>query len=187
MIYIGDISKQDFLVLKGLAESSLNILEFGVGASTQVISNYCTGKFVSVDTEEYWINKTKLNLDHLKIKKVAEFKRYDKFTPEGEYDFIFNDGVDHLRSDFAINMWSFLKVGGYLAYHDTRRHQDMNNVLNLISRYFNEIESVELNKNHSNITVVKKKTYEPYEDWNAIEERNNLLPKGFPNPPYSTF
>ena len=34
MIYIGDISKQDFLVLKGLAESSLNILEFGVGAST---------------------------------------------------------------------------------------------------------------------------------------------------------
>jgi len=184
MIYIGDISKKDYLVLKELAEKSQNILEFGVGASTQVISNYCTGDFTSIDTSDYWIEFTKKNIAHLEIKNCANFMSYHSFKPKGEYDFIFDDGVDNLRNEFAINMWKHLKIGGYIAFHDTRRKQDISNVTNLILNYFNEIEDVNINKNGSNIIVIKKKIYEPYEEWNIAEERSDLLPKGYPKPPH---
>ena len=55
--YIGDISKADALVLKELAENATAILEFGCGASTQVMSVYTKNRIISIDTSQEWIDK----------------------------------------------------------------------------------------------------------------------------------
>ena len=47
----------------------------------------------------------------------------------------------------------------------------MNNVLEIVGRYFLEIDSIQLNEASSNITVLKKKVAEPWEDWNIVEGR----------------
>lgn len=177
MNYIGDISKNDFLVLQEAATKYKNILEFGVGASTQVILNYTSGSFVSIDTSQDWIDITKKNIEFLNINKPLDILTYDEFKPSGSYDFVFNDGVDHLRSSFGIFIFPYIQVGGVLAYHDTRRGGDMMNVLELVKRYFNEIDVIEMNKNNSNITFIRKKQYQPYEEWNVAEGKISL-PKG---------
>lgn len=169
--YIGDISKADAQILKDLALISTNILEFGCGASTQVIANYCKYNFTSVETEKWWIERTQENLDLLGIKKGVKFEDYYKFVPEGEYDFIFDDGTDEFRLPFAFKTWQHLKIGGYLLFHDTRRGRDVQNISDFIVKHSPEIESVFINKDHSNITVIKKKVAEFYENWNEVEGR----------------
>jgi predicted O-methyltransferase YrrM len=173
MEYIGDISKNDFLVLKELASKSMNILEFGVGASTQIILNYSFGNVTSIDTSDDWIELTKKNLAYLDIKKPINFQKYENFKPiiDTKYDFVFNDGIDSLRNSFGVFIFEHIKVGGILAYHDTRRLRDIKNVSNLLHRYHNEIDLIEINKNQSNITLIRKKNYEPYEDWNIVEKK----------------
>jgi len=81
MDYIGDISTNDFLILKELAIKSTNILEFGVGASTQIILNYTHGIVTSIDTSDEWIELTKKNLQYLNINKSIDFQRYENFQP----------------------------------------------------------------------------------------------------------
>ena len=98
--YIGDISKNDSIVLSELAAQSKNILEFGVGASTQVIAAFAKGKFTSIDTSIEWIDKTKKNLHLLEINLPINFCLYKDFLPSHDkYDFIFNDGLDSLRRE----------------------------------------------------------------------------------------
>jgi predicted O-methyltransferase YrrM len=191
MLYIGDISKNDFLVIKELATNHKSILEFGVGASTQVIANFTSGKFTAIDTSHEWIELTKKNLEYLNISNTFESILYNNFVPpfDIKYDFVFNDGIDELRSPFGIYIFPYIEVGGILAYHDTRRPQDVMNVTNLINTYYNEIDLIEVNKNGSNITLIKKKKYEPYEDWNIVEEKISLtkggsVPKGVILPPH---
>src|ERR1035437_170316 len=169
--YIGDISKTDALVLKELAEKSKKILEFGCGASTQVLSEYTTGVLISIDTSTDWIDKTKSNINILEIKNIPTFEFYDSFIPDCNFDLIFDDGVDHLRKDFAITMCKYLQIGGYMAFHDTRRWHDQKNVVDVIHQYFNQIESVKCNYKSSNITILKKKNTEDYNDWNIAEGR----------------
>lgn len=184
MDYIGDISNADFLVLKEFALKSENILEFGVGASTQVIANYNKGAFTTLDTSEHWINLTKKNITYLGIKEDTTFLLYNNFKPIGTYDFVFNDGVDHLRNEFGLKIWEYIKVGGVLAYHDTRRQGDVNNVIQVISKHFNEISDVQFNVNSSNITLIYKKELQPYYDWNIAEQRVMNMPKDYSVPLY---
>lgn len=181
MQYIGDLSRNDFLILKELASNSTNILEFGVGASTQIILNYTFGKVTSIDTSDEWIQLTKKNLEYLNINKPIDFQKYEDFRPniDTKYDFVFNDGIDALRNNFGILIFENLKVGGVLAYHDTRRSIDIKNVSNLINKYHNEIDLIEINKNQSNITLIRKKNYEPYENWNIVEEKIQLIKGGY--------
>lgn len=172
--YIGDISKNDALLLKELAEKSMSILEFGPGASTQVMVAYTKGTIISVETEPSWIDRCRENLDSLKLPwslPKVEFKNYYDFDYSGEYDFIFNDGADEFRLPFAIASWKHLKIGGYFAFHDTRRTQDIKRLCVFIEKYSPEIEFVFINRNHSNITVIRKKQAEFYEDWNLDEGR----------------
>ena len=179
MVYIGDISHEDYLVLRKLAEESKNILEFGVGASTQVISRYSNGEFTTIDTSSEWIEKTKANILQLGFNIYPEFSLYDDFKPSGKYNFVFNDGVDNLRLSFALMIWDYIPPGGVIAFHDTRRPNDVANVTALINAKFNEIDKIEMNKNHSNITLIHKKEPEPYKDWNITEGRVNFKPKGY--------
>jgi roadblock/LC7 domain-containing protein len=175
--YIGDISKEDACVLAHLAESSSFILEFGVGASTQVLSAYADNPIVSLDTSKEWIERTRINLGLLKIENSPAIFHYETIIdhlvgyPNLAFDLIFDDGVDELRREFAIHSWRSLKVGGILALHDTRRLQDIQNVCAVIENFGNEIEKVLFNYQHSNITLIYKKEYEPYENWQITEKK----------------
>jgi predicted O-methyltransferase YrrM len=192
MNYIGDLSKYDYEVLKELSSTSIEILEFGVGASTQILRNFSVGNLTSIETSEFWIDITKKNLEFLNINKYVRFFMYQDFNPDlEEYDFVFNDGVDSLRSEFGIKVWKNIKVGGVIAYHDTRRSKDIENVIELVNQFKDEVDSVIFNVNNSNITIVKKKMKDsviyndnidiqhilrefPYYDWNNTEKKIRL-------------
>lgn len=176
--YIGDVSKADAEVLAYYAAKSKNILEFGCGASTQIMSFNTGSNILSVDTEFLWIDKTRGNLDLLGIGENVRFEDYGVFMRDlnntaisREYDFVFDDGADHLRVDFARIIWPHIKIGGRLAFHDTRRFHDFANALGLLAYYQNEIDKVYFNTAKSNITIIQKKIAEPYDNWQISENK----------------
>jgi predicted O-methyltransferase YrrM len=175
--YIGDISKADAEVLNQCARKYANILEFGCGASTQVIAASAGISLVtSIDTDQGWIEKTIGNLALLEIKKEVTFLTYDTFMSmvkdgKRDFDFIFVDGVDSLRRTFAIDIWPYLVAGGIMAFHDTRRAHDFRNVLEVLAQFQNEVGTVEFNCQHSNITIVQKNAPEPYDNWQITENK----------------
>ncbi len=169
--YIGDIAKEDAIILRDMARESTNILEFGVGASTQVLAAYAKGKVTSVETDMNWVKRTKENLILLDISTEVEFRDYYTFEPEGEYDLIFDDGATEFRLPFAQKTWKHLKIGGYLLIHDTRTSREVQVVHDFMKEFSPEIESIFINKDHSNITVIKKKVAEFYINWNETEDR----------------
>jgi predicted O-methyltransferase YrrM len=169
--YIGDLSKADAKILKELATVSTRILEFGVGGSTQILAAYGLGTLTTIETSLEWTERTKENLKLLGIEKEVVFLEYNDFIPEGEYDLIFDDGADEFRLPFAFNTWNHLSVGGFMLFHDTRRGKDVQNIADFIVKHSPEIESVFINKDHSNITVINKKKAEFYENWNEVEGR----------------
>ena len=169
--YIGDISEQDAVVLKELAEQSTSILEFGCGASTQVLAAYTKGYVVSIETAPAWIRKTKVHLERLGLLEVVAFRSYDEFkeSPTRPNDLVFNDGVLGLRREFAMLAWDHIKVDGIMCFHDTRTTPVVLDVAHLFSEKSAEIHSMIVNQDHSNITVIHKKSAEHYENWNLIE------------------
>lgn len=170
--YIGDISKNDAEVLKEMAETHDNILEFGVGASTQVLSAYSKNSIIAVDTSVEWLEKTKRNIELLEIKNVPSFVFWEQgimFTKF--FDFVFDDCADEYRKDFALKIWPQVNIGGILAFHDTRRWQDARNVCHVLEQIYESVDRVIWNYNHSNITLVYKKEHEPYENWQETENR----------------
>lgn len=178
--YIGDVSRRDAELLKKLAEGSHRILEFGVGASTQIFAAYGRGTVDAVDTSPDWIAKTKRNLARLGIgESTVRFHDYYEFTPAGMYDLIFVDGMNELRLPFALMMWRSLITGGRMALHDTRRTHpygkadtsDVQHVAAILERHSTEILRVDLNQNDSNTTVIVKREPLLLEDYNAIEGR----------------
>lgn len=169
--YIGDISKADSVILRNMAKQSTNILEFGSGGSTQVLAAYTKGKVASVETDKNWMVRTNENLRLLEINTEVEFKDYYSFIPEGEYDLIFDDGATEFRLPFAQLTWKHLKIGGYLLIHDTRTSREVQVVHDFMKEFSPEIESIFINKDHSNITVIKKKVAEFYINWNETENR----------------
>ena len=168
--YIGDISKEDAQVLADLAINAKSILEFGVGATTQVLRHYSEGSMTSLDTNPMWVSKTIQNLANLGIIKEVVFLDYRAFFPTS-YDLIFDDGIAELRLEFALKTWRYLSIGGFLVFHDTRRLPDMQNVCRVIEAFYPEMETIELNKNKSNLTVIKKKEPAHFEDWGFAEGR----------------
>lgn len=180
--YIGDISEQDAEVLKAWAEDSKNILEFGVGASTQVLGAYTQGKLLSIDTERSWMEKTAVHLQRLRI-EVGKVRilPYDMVMNDisfanangnviPSFDLVFDDGVDNLRRDFAFNIWPHIVPNGWLLFHDQRRKQDWDNAAALIDKYWQEIGLVYYNHEDSNITCIQKRaTPAIYDNWQLSE------------------
>jgi len=174
--YIGDLSQQDAALLGRYASTAQAALEFGVGGSTQIIAQAIPAgaSFRSLDTDPGWIDATQEKLHRLGVGDRCQIAGYDEWVPDGaRFDFIFDDGVDHLRRSFAFRTFPLLTVGGVLLFHDTRRLRDVQNVLALVEAFFDEIEYVSLNEHvegvASNITVVRKKAKEPYVNWNFSE------------------
>lgn len=177
--YIGDVSREDAALLRSLAECSRRILEFGCGASTQIFAAYAVGTVTSIETDPAWIARTKRNLAALQIEREVDFRLYDDFRLDGDYDLIFVDGIDELRAAFSLLTWPALRVPGMMLFHDTRRIKphgvsptsDVQNVLALVERFSPEVDRVLLNAGHSNTTVVMKCTPLPYVDWMKSEAR----------------
>lgn len=176
--YIGDISRQDAELLEHYASLSRSVLEFGVGASTQVIAQSIPAgaTFVSLDTEDEWMARTADCLARLGVERRCRMTRYSEWPAlPDRFDLVFDDGKDALRREFAMRSFPMLVPGGAMLLHDTRRVEDVRNVTTLVETFFEEVEHVHLNKRvagvSSNITVVVKKKREPYVDWNAAEGR----------------
>lgn len=193
--WVGDLSIQDANILNNYIITcshdhdyeGKNILEFGVGGSTQIIlqSMHPIDRLQSVETENIWVEKTEDCLNKLKISlDVRTNHSYllwndfvakticDGFEP---FDIIFNDGVLTHREWFGKNTWKFLKPGGIMLWHDTRHDNTVGWITELIREHSNEIETVHFNKKwlgkSSNMTVILKKEYEPYVNWNYAEDK----------------
>lgn len=171
--FIGDLSLEDADILAGYAQHADSILEFGSGGSTQIFAQFNASCIISVETDQDWITLTKTRLK--KLDKTVEFIPY---TTEfnRSFDLIFVDGVDHLRRDFAIETWKYLKPNGIMVFHDTRRFQDFQNAAWIAQLYFNEIKRIDVNASASNgatsnMTILHKKQYEPYVNWNDEENK----------------
>lgn len=179
MKFVGDLSRQDAALLERYARGARGALEFGAGGSTQIIAQSLPegASFLSLDTEPSWIATTQENLRRLGVNDRCQLRRYEDWAPMDatRFDLIFNDGVGHLRRDFTLRSFPLLAIGGALLFHDTRRQQDVCNVLGLVEIFFEEIEHISLNERvdgaSSNITVVRKKSREPYVNWNVAEGR----------------
>jgi predicted O-methyltransferase YrrM len=187
MKYIGDLSARDAEVLTIAASGAKDILEFGCGASTQILAQAMgpDAFLVSLDTSDDWIRRTYLNLMALgvpdTIYRLDDYAGWqDRYLTD--WGLIFVDGIDSERGVFAKAAFPRLAIGGAMLFHDTRRPQDLKNVLELAMEYGNEISDVMLNVNGSNISVVVKKAFEPYENWNVVEGRSDWMTGAVPPP-----
>jgi predicted O-methyltransferase YrrM len=167
--FTGDLSLEDAGVLLDYANQSADILEFGSGGSTQLFSQSTAKTIVSVETDPGWIALTKSRLNLLDKIPVTFIEYTTKFNQE--FDLIFVDGIDYLRREFAIETWKYLRVGGTMIFHDTRRFGDFQNCAWVAQLYFNEISQILVNTHNSNITVLHKKAHEPYVNWNHTENK----------------
>lgn len=166
--FIGDLSIQDALVIEWFGSQSKRILEFGAGGSTQIFAQCLPDVLISVETAPEWIEKTKRNIERYESVTRPVFTSYGSH-PRQEYDLIFVDGVWDLRRDFAQQTWPLLKVGGQMIFHDTRRWFDAENVMLTAKMYFDEVDSIHMNIDDSNCTIVSKCKKVEYVNWNETE------------------
>lgn len=171
--FIGDLSLQDADILTQYASQSKTILEFGSGGSTQILSQSGVEKIISIETDPQWITKTQKKLQTLGTAHKVTFLDYREQFDQ-QFDMIFVDGIYQLRKQFAINTWRYLKIGGMMLFHDTRRFQDFQNAAWIAQLYHTEISRIDVNapasdSQASNISVIHKKISEPYVNWNETE------------------
>jgi hypothetical protein len=180
--WIGDLSLQDAHLLHHyILTTNGNIIEFGVGGSTQIIAQTMKGsrKLISIDTSPEWMELTERVLKLLKCKNYffVHWEQWSKRSGLSNLDvgLIFNDGYVELREQFGIDTWPLLMPGGLMIFHDTRHLSVIRNITRLIEVYHNEIEDVRLNEKwhgcSSNMTAIRKKNHEPYVNWNHIENK----------------
>lgn len=177
--WVGDLSLADAETLVRFGQQSKRILEFGVGGSTQILSQCMPDVQISLDTSLDWIGITQTKMKQITNRSEVAFYDYSNLdtiiaSQLEPFDMIFVDGVDNLRFEFAMKTWSLLKVGGVMVFHDTRRVNDVANVLNTALNHFAEVKGIDLNiadslGKTSNMSVIYKKIAEPYENWNLTE------------------
>lgn len=168
MRFIGDLSHEDAVVLEFYGLVSPRILEFGAGGSTQIFAQCMPEVLISVETSQEWIDKTKRNIERFRPCTDPVFVQYGSH-PRHEYDLIFVDGVWDLRRDFAQSTWPLLRVGGQMIFHDTRRWFDAENALLTAKVYFDEVDTIHMNTDNSNCTVLTKRDKIEYVNWNESE------------------
>jgi hypothetical protein len=169
--FVGDLSLQDACVLVEYGRKSKNILEFGAGGSTQIFAQCMPTRLVTVETDPRWIDRTMSRVAMLDKKTEPAFVPFDYYPTNFAADLIFVDGASELRGKFCLNTWDQLKVGGVMIFHDTRRPEYFQHVLNLSHTFFNEIGRIDVNVNQSNMTVVHKGPRLSYVDWNQTESK----------------
>ncbi len=188
--FVGDLSREDAEIIELYASGSSGVLEFGAGGSTHIIAQSTASgvPFVSLETDQAWIQMTEERLEKIGVREKCKFVLYDDdwraniVTACGEYSMVFVDGADSLRRQVSVETWPLLNVGGFMLFHDTRRIGDFENMVSVMQTYQNEIESVFCNQRFSgissNVSVIKKKQLEPYVDWNLVCEKPDWMRGG---------
>ena len=171
MKYGGDNSKADAALLVKEAAKDSSLLEFGSGASTQVLAQATQGHVLSLDTDQGWLDRTRRNLELLRVPAERYQLRLYATDVEGPFDLILVDGIDSERAAFSRWAWKLLKVGGLILFHDTRRKADLLMVLDLLLEHRDEVGDVLLNAEGSNLSGFRRKMPEPYVNWNVAEGR----------------
>jgi hypothetical protein len=185
MKYLGLISKFDAAVLEKYGKWAGKTLEFGMGGSTMIFAQ-CGTQLYSLETDPYWIDRTRSNLvdlgaDFSKIRLMG----YNPGLPgcDGQlFDLVFVDGTAEDRFPFALAAFQRLKLGGWILFHDTRCKEDLRNMLDMMLVYQNEIGEVKMNMDHSNISGCTRKAPEPQYDWSKAEGRTRWM-DGLEPPP----
>lgn len=178
MIYLGDLSRADVRVLTWAARKAVNILEFGVGASTQVLCQVCMShaQIRSVDTSVEWIKAVNEILNEMGIDRDISFHRYNDFVANDKYDLIFVDGYKTQREEFAQDIWPHLeKHGGRMLIHDSRKKMAGRIVSALVTKYQNEIKNIEISKDNSNMIAITKRLKLKYRNWNIDEKKEEWM------------
>ncbi len=175
MHLIGDLSEQDIRVLGRFAvEAKQCVIEFGCGGSTQIFATFVMPNIsvISFDTSDEWIKRTQDNFQKLNIHRfpAVQFKHYHQLagiTAVGvnACDLMFNDGLRDKRVEFATLAWQALSPGGHLLWHDCRRPQDQFEIVQFVADHADEVETLHLAYEHSNLAVIKKRRLLPLEDW----------------------
>jgi len=185
MKFIGDLSKQDVAILQEYTSKAKTVLEFGVGGSTQIIAQSCSGYIHSIDTSSEWINTTLENFKRLSITQPVNFELLVDwliYNDVNTYDVIFNDGIPKHRNMFSLQAWKLLNFGGVMIYHDSRIPSHIDDILCLYQKHWLEIESILVNHNDSNMTIIKKRLPVEYVNWNVAEDKP-LWMQGLEKPP----
>lgn len=177
--FIGDVSKEDADVLAFYASISNSILEFGMGGSTQILAQAKNKEsfLYSVDNFPKYRDRAMAFVDELNCNYNIKAGLYNELDLESyQFDMIFNDGMGQDRPVFAQHAWNHLRSGGVLLTHDTRHAIDFAPVWDFVKNNHNSISRVDINAvasngKSSNITVIHKKEYEPYVNWNYTENK----------------
>lgn len=174
MKYIGLLSIQDAAVLEKYGRWAGKTLEFGMGGSTMIFAQ-CGTQLWSMETDQDWIERTRHNLDLLKVDpskyRMLPYTRNLEGCTGELFDLVFVDGTAEGRFPFAYEAFKRLKMGGWMLFHDTRWKPDFRNMLDTIMVYQNEISDIKLNMDHSNISGLQRKPDEPYYKWEDVEGR----------------
>lgn len=191
LIYIGSLSKGDALILAECAYKASKVLEYGVGASTQIFAQHCSqgSSITSLDTKQEWIETTKKVLIELDPPNKIEFGLVSNYLknkkPSNQFDLIYIDGYTPQRRGFAESTWDELKVGGVMVFHDTRRIGDQSVVASFIGEKYSEISNIIMNPSHSHMTIIHKTAKREYFDWNKTERKSSWMSSAMKERPHN--
>lgn len=119
---VGELSRADAVTLVHACRGK-HVVEFGVGASTNLISQ-CAKSLTSFDTEQSWINKVHKRLSRTektcKPDLILISKKIDQILPKIKCDIMFNDGLVALRVEFLRQYWIDC-VKEKMIIHDGRK------------------------------------------------------------------
>lgn len=170
--YIGDLSRADMQVLAEYAMTHRRVLEFGAGASTQILAlrGDQNAAFYCVETEQSWIDRTSDNCRRLGARHpiYLSWLGWQQLQAQ-EFDLVFNDGLLELRDEFASRAWRMLGEGGSLLWHDCRAATSSRDIVTFVGENYAEIESVSLSYRESNIAVIRKRVAIREGNWHEHE------------------
>lgn len=170
--YAGDLSRADMQVLAEFAMSHRRVLEFGAGASTTIFAlrGDQTADFVCIETDPAWVDRTRGNLRRLNA-RVPTWWTWDdwKTFPHTEFDLIFVDGAEHLRTEFAARAWDQLGECGSLLWHDCRAGATSRDIMAFAADRLDGIEAIMPSYRGSNIAVIRKRMVLREENWHEHE------------------
>jgi hypothetical protein len=106
---------------------------------------------------------------------MPSFVGFGAHPTQQSFDLIFVDGIDTLRRPFAIHTWPLLVAGGVMLFHDTRRSQDVANVLAVCAEFHSEVGAVSFNEDESSTSIIYKRTPLQYVNWNLVEGKPHWM------------
>lgn len=174
----GDISRADVLVLVEICTNK-NVIEFGVGGSTLILSR-CAKSLLSYDTDEEWINRISKRLSKIDDKTCEPVLKHTKALPKEipTCDVLFIDGYGPHRSDWLINHFDKCSIAiCHDSLGDTGNGPTLYHIMSELFKHRDLLEMLDTARFHylnSNMVVIQKReTRITYTNWNVVEKDDN--------------